>query len=201
MTTKTTTQAINATIKAEMEQQAQIKKAKGAILNGILDLVCQHEMTDKQVEEYLSKLVKANVKAGTAQRTADADKAQRKPIMLFLTGNTDAATHDQAVELVEEFMLKSVSMQALSKQVKTWIKDGIESDDSDESDVNNINTDEADTETDETPTQESDAVQQAIEAQKVKIDDLNAYLFEAIKQGWTVAQLQQAIDDLACIEF
>lgn len=196
MTIKTA--IINAAINSEMEQIAIINNANGTIVRNLVDFAIINQLSEKDIDKYLEKLVAAKVKAGTPKRSADTDKSNRKPILMFLSGHTDIAVSD-AILHVKQFLETSNSMQALSKQVKSWIKDGLPTE-SDDTDVNIIDTEtDDDTEADDTPTQESKAVQQAIEAEKTKIDDLHAYLFEALKQGWTLAQMQDALDELACV--
>lgn len=197
MTIKTA--IINAAIASEMEQVAIINAANGTIVRNLVDFAIVNTLSEKDIDKYLEKLVAAKVKAGTPKRSADTDKSNRKPILMFLSGHTEINLAD-AIFHVKQFLETSNSMQALSKQVKSWIKDGLPSESEDtETDVNNIDTD-TDTETDDTPTQESKVVQQAIESEKTKIDDLHAYLFEALKQGWTLAQMQDALTELANVE-
>lgn len=206
-----TVKAATAVIETEIQLDNAIRSIKGDILRNMVGMVEGYNVTEKNVERYLSDLKAAKIANGTSERTAAADGSQRKPILLFITGNT-IVERSEAEQKVSEFMANSLSMQALSKQVKDWVKEAEEA----KATVNNINNDDAnnDTQDDAAETEEVVINLPEIESEPMpttdttteiaisndlkikKTDNLSAYLKGAIDTGWTFEQIREELDKL-----
>lgn len=208
-----TVKAATAVIETEIQLDNAIRSIKGDILRNMVGMVEGYNVTEKNVERYLSDLKAAKIANGTSERTAAADGSQRKPILLFITGNT-IVERSEAEQKVAEFMANSLSMQALSKQVKDWVKEAEEA----KVTVNNINNDDnaADDNTQDNAAETEEVVINLpeIESEPMptndttteiaisndlkikKTDNLHAYLKGAIDTGWTFEQIRAELDKL-----
>lgn len=196
-------------INEEILLDNQIKSIKGQILINMIDMVKGYKVTEKNVERYLSDLKAAKIENGTSERTAAADGSQRKPILLFITGNT-AVDRAEAEQKVNEFLATSVSMQGLSKQVKAWVKEAENAADA----VNNINN-ESDNEDAQDETSEAQEVAEEIVSNLPEIeaepmptltieqaqspsttDNIRKVLKVHLEAGWTFEQIRSELDKL-----